>query len=370
MHAGFLIGLFVIFLWICFKFLSILIQEKDYLFKDCDKIADKVQKPEVYSIVLLKNLKNNLEFQKLIIFSIFAFLSFLATLITPYGLELYSFLSGYSNTYYLTHISEWLPFYYSPILYWQLLYSAFVVLAIGLMFKYKKISDIQKWYIFLSIIFFFLAFKSRRHFPLFFIVSFPLLIQFFYKFFKLPPKVGQYITSSLIIKFYIVLCFLLLIVYQIVTINPVRDPFVKFEKGYPIKAIEFIKNHPEYLNKRTLSKYRWGGYLTWVLPENKLFIDGRLPQYEFGGHTMLQEYYEFYQEGQARRKLNEHKIELVLISSQIKQSEPDWFEKHFLNVFQNDIEKPKYYLKDYLDNSGAWEMVYEDEISVIYIKNN
>jgi len=348
-HAGFLIGLFVMFLWISFKFLEVVIQKN----------------------ALAKSEKS---VKRLIIFSIFAFLSFVATLVTPYGLELYSFLSGYSSTYYLTHISEWLPFYYTPIQYLQLLYAAFVAVAIFFLIKPLKSSSCLlrryrgelNWHIFLTIIFFLLALKSRRHFPLFFIISFPILVQFFYSFFELPKKFLQNIKSSLIIKFYLIACFLLIIAGQIINIKPVQDPFSHFRNGYPANSVEFIKNNKEYLGKRTFSRYGWGGYLIWALPENKLFIDGRLPQYEFRGHTMLQEYYEFFAKGQARRKLNEHGIELVLLPTKQKQFKLNWFEKYFLKLDEEKLNDQKNYLKDYLDNSDKWSIVYEDNISKIY----
>ena len=345
-HAGFLIGFFVMFLWACFKSIEILIQKKEFSYVN-------LRMP--------------------IIFSIFAFLSFLATLITPYGLELYSFLSSYSSTYYLTHISEWLPFFYYPILYWQLLYSAFVICAIILMFICKKSLFVKysKWYLFLTIIFFLLSLKSRRHFPLFFIVSFPILVQFFVNFFAgttLPKKFLQNIKDSFIIKFCFIACFLLVIVSQFIIIYPIKDPFSKLKNGYPAASVEFIKSYPEYLGKRTFSRYCWGGYLIWALPENKLFIDGRLPQYAFRGHTMLQEYNEFFQKGQARRKLNEHDIELVLLSLEQVQVKLNWFEKYILNFKEEGMNDRENYLEDYLDSASEWNMVYENKVSKVYVK--
>ncbi len=57
--------------------------------------------------------------------------------------------------------------------------------------------------------------------------------------------------------------------------------------GYPKDAIEWIKQtHP---NGRLLSTYDWGGYLTFMLPEYPVFIDGRADLY---GEPFLRQYAE------------------------------------------------------------------------------
>ena len=353
MHAGFLIGFFVMFLWASYQFLEILIQKK----------------------IPIKLVKSQwIHFKAPFIFSIFACLSFLATLVTPYGIELYTYLSEcFFNTAYLRYIVEWLPFYLAPIQYLQLLYAAFVAFSLG--FIFYQLSNQQKteiknqaWYLILTVIFFFIFLKARRNFPLFFIISFPVLVAFFVDFFKLPQNAFKYIKNSLIIKFYLVTCCLLIILSQVIDLKLIHDPFVYFESSQPLKSVEFIKDNPEYLGKRTLVSYGWGGYLVWMLPENKLFVDGHFPQFTFRGHTILEEYFEFFQKGQARRKLNEHNVELVLLPAQKKQTELSRLEKYIFQPSKQKEESYQNYLKDYLDNSAKWSKVYEDKVSKIYYK--
>lgn len=372
LHGGFLIGFFVMGLWVVFKFFELVLDRVE---------SNKLLKQYKFNF---KNILLNKQFKKIILFGAFAFFSLAATFFTPYGFEIYSFLGDYSNTFYLTHIAEWTPFYFWPILYWQFLYEGLFAAGVILVFwnklKQRKKGEKEEkfesggWYLFLSSVFFFLALKSRRHFPLFFVVSLPLMVEFFSYLFYLPSKkikaknkISRFIINFGIAKIYLVITFLALSASYAAEINWSNAPFSHFEKEYPGGAAEFIKDNPKYLGKRTFSLYGWGGYLVWTLRENQLFLDGRLPQVPFGGHTMLEEYSEFFHEGQARRKLREHDIELVILNIKEAEIKLSWFEKYFLG-FNEEGSKDKNYLKAYLDNSKDWEAVYSDEISRIYFK--
>ncbi|MFH1677329.1 MAG: hypothetical protein ABH888_00780, partial [Patescibacteria group bacterium] len=104
-------------------------------------------------------------------------------------------------------------------------------------------------------------------------------------------------------------------------------------------------------------------------PEKKLFIDGRLPQYEFGEHTMLEEYFEFYDKNKIQNKLKQHNIKLVLLDIKTRKFRLNWFEKYFLDFDEDEINESANTnnLKDYLDNSNEWQIVYNDNISNIYV---
>jgi len=51
--------------------------------------------------------------------------------------------------------------------------------------------------------------------------------------------------------------------------------------GNPVQAVEFIGR--THLSGRILNEYTYGGYLTWALPEQKVFIDGRADVYAWTG---------------------------------------------------------------------------------------
>ena len=105
-HAGFLIGLFVLGFWLGVKCLEL--------------ILVKIKWFSVFKF------ENKQTVKSLGIFFGFALLTFLITLLTPYKTELYAFLKGYSNDFYLHYIEEWFPFYYPPIILKQFVYLAIV----------------------------------------------------------------------------------------------------------------------------------------------------------------------------------------------------------------------------------------------------
>jgi hypothetical protein len=59
--------------------------------------------------------------------------------------------------------------------------------------------------------------------------------------------------------------------------------------GNPVKAVEFIRK--THLSGRMLNEYVYGGYLSWALPDQKVFIDGRADVYAWTG--VLQDYGEW-----------------------------------------------------------------------------
>ena len=52
-------------------------------------------------------------------------------------------------------------------------------------------------------------------------------------------------------------------------------------RGNPVEAVDFIRR--THLTGRMLNEYSYGGYLTWALPEQKVFIDGRADVYAWTG---------------------------------------------------------------------------------------
>jgi hypothetical protein len=52
-------------------------------------------------------------------------------------------------------------------------------------------------------------------------------------------------------------------------------------QGNPAQAVDFIRR--EHLAGRMLNEYAYGGYLSWALPEQKVFIDGRADVYAWAG---------------------------------------------------------------------------------------
>lgn len=356
-HAGFLIGIVITFFFVGVKTLQ-LISNNYFKIKYFD-YSDTYTLKEVSLVASA------------------SFLSAITTLFTPYGFRLYGFLSTYTNTFYAKIISEWTPFHYLPIQYKQIFFAAIIASALSLLIitltgkTKEKPYKINPWYFSLTLVFFVLAFKSKRHFPLFFVVSMPLTISVFYHYFSIPKTMFKYIYNNKLIRLILALVLLAVALNFFGRINFNKDPFRSelICRKNPCYALDFIKDHPEYADMKIFNNYGWGGYLIWEWPDKKLFIDGRLPQYEYGEHTLLEEYLDFFDEEKLESKLETHSIGLVLLKLN-QDIKFNWFERKVLMLDEEKYNNQKIALREFLESSPEWDLVYEDKLSNVYVKNS
>lgn len=317
------------------------------------------------------NASHKLRYSQIAMFSVFTVLSFGVTLFTPYFLKLYSFLGGYGNTYYLSHIQEWLSQFYFPFNYWQLGYLALAGTLITLylvnVFHYRR-EKIDLWNFFLIILFFVLSFKSRRHFPLFFVVSFVFLIENIVYLFNLKKTSGSFFGFGH--KLYILVCFIVVMFSQVFNINTTQQPFQHYCQEYPCEAVQFLQNNHQYDSLNLLNEYNWGGFMIWVNEERQLFIDGRLPQTEFAGHTFLEEYLEFFKKDtDYQAQLDKYNVGLILLTAEDKDLEAKKWEKIIFRITEEEL-KSHNYLRAYLSQTDNWQLIYDDDVAKIYLKKN
>ena len=352
-HGGFLIGIFLLFFWLGIKI--------------SEKIISRTKIARFFDI------DQKITWKNLLIFSLFSFLAIAATLINAYGIELYSFLADYRNNFYMTHIAEWLPAFFYPINYPKLFYSSLVtaVFIIDIINLAAKKQKVNLWPAALILLFFFLSFKSQRHYPLFFIVSFPYLISSAVRLLDWPLGNLSWLKNNLMVKFYAVAGLVLATIILFLQTNWTNTPFTnpKFCQSYPCQAVEFLKSHPEYSRLKIFNRYGWGGFLIWVWPEKKLFIDGRLPQYRLGEHTFLEEYYDFFDEEKSQEKLNHYNIGLILLPIE-KPPKLNWFDKYVFGLKMENFKIPTKHLLNYLNNAPGWKLIYKDKVSLIYARHN
>jgi hypothetical protein len=62
------------------------------------------------------------------------------------------------------------------------------------------------------------------------------------------------------------------------------------ETEYPIEAVTWIKVNRHEVGRRLYNDYGDGGFLIWWLPDEKIFIDGRMPAWRIGDRTIFQDY--------------------------------------------------------------------------------
>ncbi|MCF7860460.1 hypothetical protein K9M09_02470 [Patescibacteria group bacterium] len=348
-HASFILGLALLSAYSCYLYVS--------------PFLIKIKFLRNFSLSLLKIKDKNRILVVLL-------LSVVASLINPYGATLYGFLSGYSNTFYMPYISEWqgqhsLPWHYPQLIYLSL--SATGAL-LWFWFERQQLMKIKLWDLGLFLLFFILAWRSRRHFPLFVFISLPLVILFYQEIFKsfwqsFSVQIKVILLSFLTISIFF--SFLFILIYLPLK-QKVIDDFCNIQ--YPCMAAEYLKNHPETERSRMFSEYNWGGYLLWAYPEKQIFIDGRMPQVAYKEHSILEEYLEFRKSKEnAEKMLNEHQVDLVLIKKNQKVLSLNSCLQILLNVKDEELVRTDH-LKEYLLSSKEWRLIFQDDLSVMFAR--
>lgn len=336
LHAGFLFGLVILFIWMVVQVALY------YVPQFFSKKLRPLPKPILLQWVVI------------------AGLSFIATLLTPYGFYLYDFLTSYQDTYYQTKIREWLPPYSFPLRYGQIILDLVVVSSTLAVYFIREKKDLIFNYLIIGLLIL-MAAQSVRHFPLlmvaWLILIMPYLLPEITKQFSIPLNKHIKITTAFVLG--------IISVYILIFTHWTTKPFTAYCNVYACKAVEFLKENPQYAT-RLFNPYNMGGYMIAVSPEVPLFIDGRLPQYQFNNHSVLEEYYEFFNAEILRKKLNEHGIQSVFYQKPITLTQPDWFEKYILGY--RSVQNLPSNLLTYLHSSSDWQSVYEDDMSVVYIK--
>jgi len=124
----------------------------------------------------------------------------------------------------------------------------------------------------------------------------------------------KYWRLNVWLKIFLLFCLFLASLSQIVQAKLTAKPFDNFCNNYPCGAVKFLKTNLQYDSLKLFNSYNYGGYLIWVYPERKLFIDGRLPQISFAEITFLEEYYKFFDKKEdIKKKLVQYNIGLVLL---------------------------------------------------------
>jgi len=111
---------------------------------------------------------------------------------------------------------------------------------------------------------------------------------------------------------------------------------------FPVRAVEFIRQHP--LQGPMFNTYGYGGYLLGMLPEQRVFIDGRGDLYEEAG--VFGEYLEV---------------------SDLKSGAFQVLRAHGIQACLLDRKEP---LATVLSALPDWEQRYSDEVSVLFVRRN
>jgi hypothetical protein len=313
LHAGYFLGLVIIAIYIAGDLIELLKSE--------------VQKTENMEAPTLKSI--------LILCAVLG-VSILATLANPNGLHilLYPFQTLTSQAMQ-QFIQEW----FSPDFHqleWQPL-AWFILAFIGAGMLGKK--PISPTRILLTLFFGYAALLSMRHVPLFAIVAIPILSEQIGTLVRIQPEVK---TPSQLLRWIaplMLVCMMLVIglrFMQIVQGQPKSEA-----DTFPKAAVDWIaENRPE---GNLFNSYGWGGYIIWRLyPQYPVYIDGRADIY---GDKFIFAYMDVY------------------------RARPGWEQALDTQAVRLVLLEPESGLASALRLSYDWEIVYEDQVSVVFARN-
>lgn len=215
-------------------------------------------------------------------------LSFLATLINPFGF--WSYLEGFKHLInpWLPNILEWSPSYDScrscnfPFL--LISFPFFLMLFL----KRKRLADLP--YIIIMSFLGFQAIIHRRYLSIFAAAGLPIISAMISGW---QVKINKTITILSITLTGIL--FFNKILYQIPKYNLLHytfNDYCRYSSGCSTKLIEYLKLNPP--QGKGFNFYDWGGVFIGMDIKTKLFIDGRMTVWKENGYSPFADYLKIY----------------------------------------------------------------------------
>lgn len=219
--------------------------------------------------------------------SFFVFLASIAvTFINPYGIGIWHEVwMVTSDNFARWNIAEWVPGVFNTDIAFLTLFA----FSFALLFRYKaRIGDLLVLtYLFLLL----MALSSTRHIPLWALSAVmltvkgtKLLIDEIYK------------NKYAILRFKKVVRVLAIAVCLVLSFEIIISIIGSFnfseQSYYPVKAVEYL-NKQNLAGGNLFTLYSYGGYLIWKLPNQKVFIDGRMTSWRRRGNYKGESNYAF-----------------------------------------------------------------------------
>ncbi len=324
LHGGFVIGLLIIALfWLCEGMKYLLITWRPTWYKNL-RITELTLK--------LKQLKH---------LFIIGLVSGAVTFINPYGWGLYyDFYKLFNNPFAIQHISEWQPVTLDNAI--ALNFALYLILfAFLLIFTYRKVEP-TRWM--MLGLFLYLSLLYWRNMPFFMIVSVGFLAEI------LQQQTNLVLSAVGKNKWFLLGTVIMAGIILGQRIDDVAGKLANPDQGfragkYPIDAVRWAKANPDKIGKIMFNEYDWGGFLVWQFPEQKVFVDGRMPFWQ------TKDRFPFFEELHAVAA-KRGSIELLENTYGV-----DWM-----------IIRPYRQLALVMSDQKSWKKVYYDTDTVIYRK--
>jgi len=220
--------------------------------------------------------------------------STVVTLINPYGPRLYvEIYESLTDRFMIDVLQEWQPLSlerWAGVTY--LGYLLVLGAAAGLW--YRKVEPVR-WLVLLA--FLALSLRHWRNVPFFLIASLPLCAEMVSAaataLIRGVPAIGANVLRSWLGLTGVVALALVALgsghLERVVRCGV--DPAGFFEDtDYPIEAVDWVRRHRSELGSRLYNDYGFGGFLLWWLPQEKIFIDGRMPAWRVADRWIFRDY--------------------------------------------------------------------------------
>lgn len=321
LHPGFISGFFLLILYFFGNLIESLITKDDALKK------------------LFK--------QRLIAIGIVFVVSFLLTLVNPYGIESYYYIYDTLKSSWIVNITlEYLsPNFHGT--YAVIVYEAVILAFIFLGLRGKnRVLDMPKILVFL--LWAHLSLFAQRNIAIFAVIAVPcfaLVLQDFLDSFNLEhfkQMSDRFLRAEKALKYHLwPIMLIVFVIFCSINNHSLVDKQVVnchfSEKYLPVKALKYLEKAPLKGNMFNLDN--WGGYIIYAYPEIKVFMDGRLDMYQ---EDFIGEYQKVVQvTPEWDSVLDKYKVDWVLISNSTL-------------------------LKNMLGHSKSWEPYYTDDLASIY----
>jgi hypothetical protein len=320
-HGGFPIGFLLIGLFIISEVCDCLLRKSSTIAELFPKLAETPQ----------------YKFKDLIWLSASGFLSFLVTLINPYGWRIYQeIFRTVSDSFPSQVVAEWLPTTLASHTGEAFYFTAAVLLYLLLSGRIRR--DITPGQLFLIGTFFLFGMSATRHAIFFVVTAIPIFLSEVAKLSVYLERERRSLLASIIL-----LTILSSGVYFTTRLTSAKDRISSKEQLYPLKAIDELSSL--LVQKRVFHSVDWGGMLLLTVDQFKTFIDGRMTQWQVDGESFLRTYVSIKDaESGWEKKLEKYQVDLVFI----KNREP--------------------LVKELRQRSASWEIIYEDTRAIAFKK--
>lgn len=264
---------------------------------------------------------------------IFVF-SLLATLINPFGVNVYREIVNHALSPLNAMIAEWV----GPPL-WQI--ALITLSGLLLVFYASRKKSLTLSSSLLLLFFALLSLKARRNIPFYYTVFFFVLLNSLNL--KDTPITKNVYTVFLPLLTALTVLLFVTTVPQTISFDAKWNEYCS--KGLSTYPCEAIKNFPQ-LSGNVFSMYEWGGFLIWQKPAIKIFVDGRMPAWkDENGESPYKVFLDIIQTQDGwNEKLKKYKTDYLLIA-----------QGTFLDLLLQK-ETARY----------GWQEKYRDNIAVVY----